>query len=151
MSKKSQMATLAAGALAAYFFDPDKGRTRRARFKDQAASALRSLKEETSARAKYQRNVVEGWMHEAESAGRPAREFNDDVLVQKVKSEVLGNWTAQGHPSVEAEVSNGTVILSTDLSERAMQEELIQRVRQVEGVQDVSLRDGLSVPGGTQT
>ena len=145
MSKLSTGATLAVGAIAAYFLDPDNGKGRRARAKDQAAAAARSLKEQTSAQARYQRNVVEGWIHETKSAMRPPRDFDDGTLVQKVKSEVLGNWTAQGNPPVEAEVSGGTVTLTTALSEPTTQEELVQRVRQVEGVKDVRLRDSVPV------
>jgi osmotically-inducible protein OsmY len=150
MSTLSTGAKLAAGAIAAYFFDPHNGRARRARVKDQAASAARSLKEETSAQAKYQRNVVEGWIHETKSAMRPPREFDDVTLVQKVKSEVLGNWTAQGNPPVDAEVTDGIVTLTTALSEQTAQEELTRRVRHVEGVKDVNVRDSLSGPHGSQ-
>lgn len=149
MSKLSMGASLAVGAIAAYLFDPNNGKARRARAKDQVAAAARSLKEQTSAQATYQRNVVEGWVHETKSAMRPPREFDDNTLVQKVKSEVLGNWTAQGHPPVEAEASDGNVTLTTDLPEQATQDELIERVRRVEGVKDVSLRDRQSVPGGS--
>jgi osmotically-inducible protein OsmY len=147
MSKLSKGATLAIGAIAAYLFDPDNGKARRARIKDQAASAARSLKEETSAQAKYQRNVMEGLVHEAKSAMRPPREFDDNTLVQKVRSEVLGSWIAQGNPPVEAEASNGTVTLTTTISDPQQQDDLVQRVRRVEGVKDVTLQDGLSEPG----
>lgn len=140
--------TLAVGAVAAYLLDPDNGKARRARAKDQAAAAVRSLGEQTSAQATYQRNVVEGWIHETKSARRPPREFDDETLVQKVRSEVLGNWTANGHPPVKAEVSDGTVTLTTALSEGPTQEELVRRVRQVEGVKDVSLQDSPTLPGG---
>ena len=147
MSKLSKVGTLAVGAVAAYLLDPNNGKARRARAKDQVAAAARSLKEQASARARYQRNVVEGWVHETQSAMRPSREFDDDILVQKVKSEVLGNWTANGNPQVDVEVSAGTVTLVTDLSEQEAQEELVRRVRHVEGVQDVTLRDSLAGPG----
>lgn len=150
MSKLSVGATLAVGAIAAYLLDPNNGKARRARAKDQAAAAARSLKQQTSARARYQGNVVEGWVHEAKSAMRQPREFDDATLVQKVKSEVLGNWTAHGNPPVDAEASDGAVTLSTALSERTAQEELVRRVRHVEGVKDVSLRDSLSVPDGSE-
>lgn len=145
MSKLSMGATLAIGAIAAYLFDPDNGKARRARIKDQAASVARSIKEETSTQARYQRNVMEGWVHETKSAMRPAREFDDNTLVQKVRSEVLGSWTAEGHPAVDVEASHGVVTLTTSLSERPAAEELEKRVRHVEGVKDVKLRQNHSV------
>ena len=148
MSKLSAGATLALGAAAAYFLDPDNGRARRARAKDQASAALRSLKEETSTQATYRRNVVEGWVHEAKSAVRPARSFDDTTLVQKIKSEVLGNWTAQGNPDVGVQVVDGEVTLDGTLEDDS-RTELVRRVRKVEGVKDVSFAD--ASPNGDRT
>ena len=148
MSKLSAGASLVAGAIAAYLFDPDSGRARRARAQDQALAAVRSLKASTSAQATYQRNVIAGWIHESTNALRRPRRFDDSTLIQKVKSEVLGRWTAQGNPQVHVEAVDGSVKLTTSLSDPEAREDLVTRVRQVEGVRDVCVRDGLSGSDG---
>ncbi|HSJ28814.1 MAG TPA: YtxH domain-containing protein [Acidimicrobiia bacterium] len=140
MRKVSIVVASVAGAIAAYLFDPDNGRGRRARAMDQTTAALDSLKGRSAAQARHQRNVVEGWAHEIRGAMRPSRDFDDGTLVQKVRSEVIGAWTAQGHPPVEVEASDGYIILTTTESDPGRLEELLDRVRKVEGVEDARYR-----------
>lgn len=142
MRKVSIVVASVAGAIAAYLFDPDNGRGRRARALDQTTAALDSLKGRTAAQARHQRNVVEGWAHEIRAAMQPPRQFDDGTLIQKVRSEVIGAWTAQGHPPVEVESSDGHVTLTTVESDRELVEDLLARVTSVEGVVDARYRPG---------
>jgi hypothetical protein len=141
MKKLSIMAATLVGAIAAYLWDPDNGKARRARARDQTSAALDSLKRETAAKAKHQRNVVEGWAHEIGDVMRPPRQFDDGTLVQKVRSEVIGGWTAEGNPPVDVEVSDGRVTVATTLDHPDRLEELLDRIRSVDGVEDARLGD----------
>ena len=58
---------MAAGATLMYLFDPQRGRGRRARLSDQAASKINRFGERAGARARDLRNRTQGLMHEAGS------------------------------------------------------------------------------------
>lgn len=146
MTMKKTVMSMLGGATLAYLFDPSNGKARRVRLTDQAAARMRNLREAAAAKTTYQRNVVEGWVHEAKGAMRPPRTFDDATLVQKIKSETLGNWTAQGHPPVEVDVSAGRVTLATELTDPGSREELLRRVERVEGVSEANYREPRSVP-----
>ena len=53
------------GAALMYLFDPERGRTRRARLSDQMVSQCHRLSDRTAARARDLRNRAQGVMHEA--------------------------------------------------------------------------------------
>lgn len=148
MRKLITAASVAAGAIAAYLLDPDNGRARRARTKDQAKAGMRSLTETVSQKATYQRNVAQGWVHEAIGAIKPERSFDDATLVQKVRSEILGTWSNEGNPPVDLTVSDGDVTLITDLADSSERQELLRRVKRVEGVRDVTFRNVATGTGG---
>ena len=58
---------MAAGAALMYLFDPDRGRGRRTRLSDQAASKFNRFGDRAGARARDLRNRAQGLMHEAGS------------------------------------------------------------------------------------
>ncbi|HVR32962.1 MAG TPA: BON domain-containing protein [Acidimicrobiia bacterium] len=151
MRKLTTAASVAGGAIAAYLLDPDNGRARRARTKDQAMAGLRSLTETVSQKATYQRNVVEGWVHEAIGAIKPERSFDDATLLQKVRSEILGTWSNEGNPPVDVTVSDGDVALTTDLTDASARQALLRRVKGVEGVGEVTFRDAATGSAGART
>ena len=69
---------------------------------------------------------------------------NDATLAAKVESEVIGHVDrAAGHVNVNAE--NGIVILRGQVSSRELIDELVARVRKVQGVQGVE--NLLHLPG----
>ena len=151
MRKLTTAVFVAGAALAAYLLDPDNGRARRARAKDQAKAGLRSLAETVSQKATYQRNVVEGWVHEAIGAIKPERSFDDATLLQKVRSEILGTWSNEGNPPVGVAVSNGDVTLTTDLDDATARQTLSRRVKSVEGVGEVTFRDAPNGAAATKS
>ncbi len=55
--------TGAAGAAAAYLFDPDRGRTRRAKLADQIGALSRKAEGKLGQRTEYAAGVAEGWRH----------------------------------------------------------------------------------------
>ncbi len=79
------MATVgAAGAAAAYFLDPARGRARRAQARDQAAAAVRRRREEAGRKARYAQGRAEGAAAQAQGAGRTKPQDDVDV-VQSIK------------------------------------------------------------------
>jgi hypothetical protein len=79
---------MAAGATLMYLFDPERGRGRRARISDQAASKINRFGDRAGARARDLRNRAQGLMHEAgalfnrrESQGGDGRAETDQHIL----------------------------------------------------------------------
>lgn len=122
----------AVGALFAYLFDPDRGRSRRARLSDQAAARSRDLTETMRQTAEYQKGVAKGIIHDASEAFRPDNVYDDETLMQKVRSEALGYW--DGSESIEIDITDGKVELSGSVRDSASHDQLLSLIRDVEGV-----------------
>lgn len=131
-------AVVAAGM---YLLDPDRGKSRRAKLTDQAGAVTRKAGEKAQAQVRYQRGVVQGIAHDLTETFRPEAEFDDDTLLQKVKSEAIGRWEGPKR-EIEIQVKEGVVTLRGPASaDRAT--ELIHLVEAVPGV--ASVIDELSV------
>src|ERR687883_1558959 len=74
------------GAALMYLFDPECGRTRRARLSDQMVSQCHRLSDRTAARARDLRNRAQGVMHEAGALFRTREQNKRD-----------GDWQANQH------------------------------------------------------
>lgn len=124
----------ACGAAAAYYFDPEMGRTRRARLADQANALLGRMKETAKERAAYESGRLEGLKHKMGSETVPP---NDQTLAAKVESEVLGRW---GHLKGRVDVNATDMVIdlrgTTDSEDEIIS--LERDVRKVTGVADVN-------------
>jgi osmotically-inducible protein OsmY len=142
MKKLKTIAAATAGAAVAYLMDPDRGAARRARVKSQSAARWRDLLSEMKARIEYQKGVARGLKHEVASTFREDREFDDDELVQKVRSEALGPWMQRtGHTAdllVTAE--DGEVTIEGSIDEPDRRHGLLELIENVEGVLTVNDR-----------
>lgn len=128
----------AAGGAAVYFFDPAKGKARRAKAKDRTASALRATGRTAGTIAARLRNRAKGAAHDAIPSGG-GTEVNGPTLAHKVESEVLGDPEfPKDRVNVSAE--NGTVVLKGDLDDPEQVRRLEEAVRRVDGVRDVDNR-----------
>ena len=107
---------------------------------DQAAAIARKAEEKGRAQAEYQKGVVQGLAHDLTEPFRPEREFDDETLRQKVKSEAIGRWDGPKN-DVEVDVDNGVVTLKGKVDDA---KELIRLVKGVPGV--ASINDQLSIP-----
>jgi hypothetical protein len=134
-----------------YFFDPDRGHSRRVKARDQLLAVLRRTTRAAERRARYGAGKLQGRAHGGLSHIRHqlhrAHEEPDDVtLAQKVRSEILGRPpfsdlhlnvdTCQGVVHLRGEVSSGENI-----------EQLTQEVEKVDGVKTVE--SYLHLPGET--
>lgn len=120
------------GAALAYLFDPDRGRGRRARLSDQAAARGRDLSESVRQQAEYQKGVAKGIVHEASSALRSDKEYDDETLMQKVRSEALGYWDDDA--DIEIDITDGMVMISGSVRDTESRDRLLRLIRRIDGV-----------------
>jgi len=127
----------AIGALAAYFFDPDNGRRRRALARDRAPVMFRqggrkaeSLRRAASSEA-Y--GVAQKVKHRKEGE-KP--QPDDATLARKVETEIFRDAEVpKGQINVNAE--NGVVVLRGEVDKPEMIRDLEEKTRNVQGVREV--------------
>jgi BON domain len=132
----------AIGAAVTYFFNPQEGPRRRAQARDRIAAFFRSRGREAEQLSQSASAQAEGL---AEKAGREPELQPDDVtLTQKVESEIFRDVDVpKGQINVNAE--NGKIYLRGEVGKPELIEDLEQRARKVQGVQDVE--NLLHLPG----
>jgi osmotically-inducible protein OsmY len=131
---------IALGGLFMYLMDPDRGRSRRARFTDQAGARSRDITDTVSAKARYQTGVVKGLVHEVADVFTPGEaNFDDETLRQKVRSEAIGPARLAGS-DVQIDVSGGEVSVTGSLGDEHTRKRLIKSIERVEGVESVDDR-----------
>jgi hypothetical protein len=129
------------GAALMYLFDPEQGRTRRAKLKDQLAGIYRRRARDLGRKTEYARGHAEGIRH-AGTGGSPPE--NDATLTAKVESEVLSRWKyPKGRINVNA--VDGVVELRGTCDSQDQVDDLERDVRKVVGVADV--HNFLHMPG----
>jgi hypothetical protein len=125
----------AAGAALQYLFDPQRGRSRRARLGDQAAARIRDLGELAGRKARYRRGKLKGLLHEI-SPGKSTGSFNDDDLIlQRIRSQVIGPLGGNDQ-AIGLRVAGGVVVLTGKIPE-PMRIDLVKRIGSIEGVRQV--------------
>jgi hypothetical protein len=137
----------AVGALAAYFLDPDRGRSRRAQTRDRLAGMTRRAGERLARTSRYVTATAEGKARALTHSGNGSSEApNDAVLAHRVESELFRDPTVpKGRLNINAE--HGVVYLRgvTDTPDqiRALEDQ----TRRIDGVRDV--RNLLKTAEGT--
>jgi osmotically-inducible protein OsmY len=143
---KAGLSTLAgaAGAAAAYMFDPDRGRTRRAQAKDQILSRVRKTQRELDRRARYMAGSATGAAKRFSLGGSHKTSLNDVGLARKVESVIFRPEDApKGRVSVNAE--DGVVFLRGEVEKQEQIDMLVHSAEHVEGVREV--RNLMHLPG----
>lgn len=123
---------VAIGAAIAFLFDPDRGRTRRAKLADRGTARMREASETVKAKAEYQKGVAKGVIHDVRKSLRREQTYDDATLRQKVRSEALG--FAPDNASIEVDIADGTVRVSGSVDNEADRERLFDLIRSVDGV-----------------
>jgi osmotically-inducible protein OsmY len=123
----------AIGVAGMYLFDPQQGRTRRAKLQDQVTAFVRRGAREAGRKADYARGQAEGLRHVGSSDSAPD---NDQTLTAKVESEVLsrGNYPKG---QINVNTVGGIVELRGTCETHEQIDELEAAVRKVAGVVDV--------------
>lgn len=117
-------------AAAAYFFDPDRGRTRRATARDQLGAKLRQAERSAEARLRYAEGKAEGVVHRV-SAMPPEAPADDRMLADRILSELGDRFP---HETAELTVVDGTVELRGQVGDEAGKALLVAEVGRVPGV-----------------
>jgi osmotically-inducible protein OsmY len=140
---KKRLVPIGLGALGMYFFDPQLGRTRRAKLMDQLGGFSRRTAHEVERKTEYMKGQVEGIRHQVTS-GSDSPPPNDETLTAKIQSEVLSRWN---YPkgSINVNTAEGVVELRGSCETRDQINELEQEVRKISGVIDV--HNFLHLPG----
>jgi hypothetical protein len=137
-------ALAAAGAVVAltYFFDPQMGRTRRAKARDRAAAMIRRVARRVGRSSRLARGKGYGaWMRLAHREAA-FKDLDDTTLVHKVESEVLG---ARGGESITINAEDGVIVLRGEVESAERMAELARDVLRVPGV--VGVESMLHLPG----
>ena len=147
-SRLAVLAGAAAGAVAVYFFDPERGRARRAHFVDWAGARLRRgwrAANQLGARTASNATAFPQKMVSLRSGPRPA---DDLTLRDRVESEVFRN---AGLPKgqINLDVESGVVTIRGQV-ENAFQiasvEKAVLKVPGVVGVENLLHVDGTPAP-----
>lgn len=121
-----------------HFLDPDRGRARRARARDQLAARLRRRRQEIEKGRRYAEGVAEGVRHH----GPEHRPADDQALVDRVKSQ-LG--PALPLDRINLDALDGVIELRGEVESPARIEDVVRAVAGVPGVDGVT--NLLHVPG----
>ncbi len=131
----------ALGALLAYFFDPQNGKRRRRTTADRTAAFFRKS---GSRAGRAVAAEAHGLSQKAQHPKEEPKSFDDATLSNKVRSEALrGDETPEANVNVN--VQNGVVQLRGEVQRPELIDELVDRVRKVQGVQEVE--NLLHLPG----
>ena len=124
----------ALGAAVAYFLDPDRGRSRRVRAKDQAAAKARRAKETAERRARYAQGRVEGVRARSQGFGTPTP-VDNVTLAQEVKAALSRLPFSTQDVTVEA--VDGKITLRGQVAEEGEIDQARDAVAGVDGVTEV--------------
>src|SRR5918992_2515501 len=125
---------LGVGALVQYLRDPQLGRTRRVRLKDQASARVRRPLRRAGARyrkrSKFAHDRATGLVHEVTRRGRQRVPEGDQTLVDKVRSEALGG--EEWRPcTINVDAVDGVVTLRGQLDRQEQIDAAERAVRQI--------------------
>jgi hypothetical protein len=118
-------------AAAAYFFDPERGRARRAQARDELGARLRKVERSAEAQLRYAEGKAEGLLH---SSIPPAPPADDRALGDRIRSELGDRFPDE---TAELTVVDGTVELRGQVGDEAAKALLVADVKKVAGVQRV--------------
>ena len=125
----------AIAAAVTYFFNPQEGRRRRAEARDRITGLFRSGAREGEQLSHQASAQAEEIAAQGKKLGQEP-EPDDVTLTQKVESEIFRDVDVpKGQINVNAE--NGKIYLRGEVGKPELIEDLEQRARKVQGVQDV--------------
>lgn len=128
----------AAGAGAAYFFDPRLGRQRRIFVRDRALGLLRRTKRVGAGKVKLAGGQARGFLALLRRLRRRSSVAMDDQTVtHRIRSDAFRDVGVSTR-DVDVEVEDGLARLRGSIDSISLAEELVTRVRRVPGVRDVS-------------
>jgi HSP20 family molecular chaperone IbpA len=143
-AKSFLMGTLA-GAVAAYFLDPDRGRSRRVKTADMLGARVRRGARELERRSRRVEGAMTGLRHRAEHPGIEHPDVDDWTLKDRVESILFAPGFPKG--DVVIDVVDGVVTLRGQLQRHQDIKAAERTVADIPGV--VGVRNLLHAPGET--
>jgi hypothetical protein len=133
-----------AGALLAFFLDPNSGRRRRAMARDRTLAKLRRGGREVERAGRGVAAETYGAAQKVQHLKEEPKEFDDATLTNKVESELFRDPSVpKGQINVNAQ--EGVIQLRGQVESRELIDDLVERTRRIQGVRDVE--NLLHVPG----
>jgi hyperosmotically inducible protein len=133
----------AAGAAAAHFLDPDSGRQRRNRMRDQAESKARSTASVVQTQAQHAAHQVKGAAATVTPSGARGEDADDVTLARKVETVIFRESDAP-KGTVSVDVQAGVAYLR-GTADQAWSDRLAAEAGGVDGIKGV--RNLLHAPG----
>ena len=129
--------TGAAGAAVAFFFDPARGRGRRARLTDQGGASVRRGLRGAHRAVRRTRATVSGAIASATHRGEEGPAFPDDVtLASKVESQLFRDPSVP-KGAININVERGIVVLRGEVPDAEMRDRLASEAASIGGVWSV--------------
>lgn len=126
----------AAAAVTAYLFDPDRGRTRRARLSSRVPASFRRAGRRVRRVERRLKADVYGAQQKMLHPEEQEKEYDDATLARKVESELFADREIpKGRMNVSSEM--GVVVLVGEVDTAEQVRDIEKRVRRVKGVADV--------------
>jgi len=134
VSRARRFRLLALGAALSYFFDPENGRRRRKLASDRLAALMR----------RHGKRMIKGTVSQAHALKQkgthlreePKPQPDDVTLARKVETEIFRDAEVpKGKVNVNAE--NGKVVLRGEVDSPELIDDLVEKARKVQGVQEV--------------
>jgi hypothetical protein len=135
MSLKRTAVAAGVGAAAAYLLDPDRGRSRRARLRDQGTAFSRRQARALERQASFPRGRAEGIVQRARGKLAHQPPADDRALVDRVRTEVLRG--DPGHPHLNVDAVDGVVAVRGEVPDLEAAMDVERRIRAIPGVVDV--------------
>lgn len=120
---------VALGALGSYLADPDRGRERRAELQEQGAR----LASQAADLAGTTDPALSG---AADELTPDLKDPSDAVLIERVRADAIGPSPVR-NAAIVTTVEGGVVTVRGEVEEPALRDDLFDRIRGVEGVEDV--------------
>jgi BON domain len=124
------------GAVAAFLFDPQRGRSRRAQLVDQGSALVRRIVRRGERAGRMIGSQAGGMMQALGHAGDRVEVPNDQTLAEKVETELFRNpKVPKGNININAE--EGVIVLRGEVPDESMRRKLERDAAKIEGVEDV--------------
>lgn len=146
MNKKAALMGVGVGAALMYFFDPDRGRRRRALVRDKVEAAGNKASDYAEKMGRDFRNRAYGMVEETKALFRN-EEVTDDVLSDRVRAK-LGRYPVH-IGAIEVSAQDGVVTLTGPI----LADELptvLRAARFVRGVKDVDNQLAVYTESGSE-
>lgn len=133
-----------AGAAATFFFDPARGRGRRARYADQLAATVRRGSRAAERALRVIGSDAGGRINALRHGGEEARVLNDAELAHAVETELFRDPSVpKGRLNINVE--RGIVVLRGEVASDAQRDRIAKRAARISGVW--SVRNLMHLPG----